>query len=435
MAVNRKNLQIGINAQLLPASGSGGVESIVIGLVHALGQLNDGPEEYTIIGPWQDPTWLEPYIGPNQRIVRGPRPAEYLLGRSMGALRSPARKLRDFLVRSLGISGLQHQVPISSGFYESLGCDVIHFCYQQFVICARPTIYNAHDLQHLHYPQFFSPSTIAGRETIYPAGCHFAHTVVAISYSTKADVVRHYHVSPDKVQVIPWAPPTQTYPEPTPDALATIREKYRLSTPFAFYPAMTWPHKNHIRLLEALALLRDRDHLKVYLVCSGYKNEFWHNIESRIAAYELHDQVKFLGLVPPEDLRAIYRQAQFVVFPTLFEGAGLPVLEAWQEGTPIACSNVTSLPEYAGDAALLFDPFSVEAIAGAVARMATNPDLCETLRERGALRLKAFSWERTAKAYRAVYRRAAGYPLSEEDNWLLSWDWMKQPQRKMEAQK
>ena len=176
-ASQNQPLRVAVNAQLLPGRGSGGVESVVVGLVRALGQLDDGPEEYTIIGPWQDPNWLEPYIGPNQRIVRGPRPVEYLLGRSMGPLRSPARKLRDFLVRSLGISGLQHQVAISDGFYESLGCDVIHFPYQQFVICARPTIYNPHDLQHLHYPQFFSPSTIAGRETIYPAGCHFAHTV------------------------------------------------------------------------------------------------------------------------------------------------------------------------------------------------------------------------------------------------------------------
>jgi len=94
---------------------------------------------------------------------------------------------------------------------------------------------------------------------------------------------------------------------------------------------------------------------------------------------------------------------------------------------------VTSLPEQAADAALLFDPLSAEAIAEAVAKMATNPELRDDLRKRGASRLQDFSWERTAKAYRAVYRRAAGYRLSEEGRWLLSWDWMREPRRETEA--
>jgi glycosyltransferase involved in cell wall biosynthesis len=117
--------------------------------------------------------------------------------------------------------------------------------------------------------------------------------------------------------------------------------------------------------------------------------------------------------------------AQFVVIPTLFEAASGPLYEAWYDGAPVACSNVTSLPEQASDAALLFDPRSTESIAAAVAEMATNGKLRETLRERGERRLKDFSWERTAKAYRAVYRRAAGQPLEEEDRWLLTWDWMR----------
>ena len=140
----------------------------------------------------------------------------------------------------------------------------------------------------------------------------------------------------------------------------------------------------------------------------------------------LEDQVKFLGMVPAEDLRVLYRLAQFVVIPTLFEAASGPIYEAWYDGTPVACSNVTSLPEQAGDAALLFDPLSVEAIAAGVGEMATNPEVRESLRKRGERRLKDFSWERTAKAYRAVYRRAAGHSLEEEDRWLLTWDWMRE---------
>ena len=141
-----------------------------------------------------------------------------------------------------------------------------------------------------------------------------------------------------------------------------------------------------------------------------------------------------MGLVPPKDLKALYRLGRFVIIPSLFEAASGPLFEAWQEDTPVACSTVTSLPEQAGDAALLFDPLSVESIATAVARMATEDNLLEDLRWRGRRRLQDFSWERTAKAYRAVYRRAAGFLLSDEDRWLLSWDWMREPQKRGEDQ-
>jgi len=429
-----KHPKVAINAQLTPGGETGGVESVLIGLVHSLGRLEDGPEEYIIIGPWQNPEWLRQYIGPNQRIVQGPKPLQPSLGRLLGPLLPVAQKTRNILLQFLGTSRMWPEVPVSNGFYESLGCDVIHFPYQHFVVCALPTVYNPHDLQHLHYPQFFTPSTIAWRETIYPAGCHFARTVVAGSQWVKQDIVEYYHVNPNKIQVIPWAPPTQAYPAPMPDTSIAIREKYRLDQPFALYPAMTWEHKNHIRLLEALALLRDRDCLRVCLVCTGHQGSFWPHIEKRLLALGLQNQVKFLGMVPAEDLRALYRLAQFVIIPSLFEAASGPLFEAWQDGTPVACSKVTSLPEQAGDAALLFNPLSVDAIADAAAQVATNAELRESLRQRGAKRLEDFSWERTAKAYRAVYRSAAGYPPSEEDRWLLSWDWMREPQRKMKAQ-
>ncbi len=428
-------LRIAINAQFLPGGGAGGVESVLIGLVHALGQLNDGPEEYFIIGPWQNPDWMKPYLGTNQRIVSGPEPPQHASNLTLRALGLLNRKLGGFILRYImGAGRVWPEVPVSDGFYESLGCDVIHFPYQNFVVCALPSIYNPHDLQHLHYPQFFTPQILALHETIYPAGCRFAHTVVAGSQWVKQDIIEHYCVSPGKIQVIPWAPPTQAYPEPSPEILNEVKEKYRLDMPFCLYPSVTWEHKNHIRLLEALALLRDREGLAINLLCTGAQYpQFWPRIEMRIQELNLHQQVRFTGRVSFEDLRALYRLAQFVVVPTLFEAASGPVFESWLEGTPVACSNVTSLPEQAGDAALLFDPLSVEAIAQAVVQMATNGNLREELQRRGARRLQDFSWERTAKAYRAVYRRAAGRPLSEEDRWLLSWDWMREPQKRKET--
>lgn len=436
------SLKIAIDAQLKLNSGSGGIESAMIGLIRALGQSEDGPEEYIIIGPWQDPDWLKPYLGPNQRIVRGRQPqrekprALEPFKRALGPLRPFVRAIwRElFQVPQSSLRRQWPEVPVSDGFYEGLGCDAIHFPSQSFTLCALPIIYSPHDLQHVHYPQFFTPSTIAWRETIYPAGCHLAHTVVVGTHWVKEDIVRHYRVHPGKIQVIPLAPPTQAYPDPLPETLSSVQEKHNLKLPFCLYPAMTWEHKNHLRLLEALAYLRDRKELIVRVICTGERIPyFWPRIEERLNALRLGDQVRFLDMVPFVDLRAIYRLAQFVVVPTLFEAASGPVAEAWQEGVPVACSKIAALREQTGDAALLFDPFSVEAIADAVHRMATDEQLRTDLVDKGKRRLKDFSWERTAKAYRAVYRRAACRPLSDEDRWLLSWDWMKDsnPPRKV----
>jgi len=427
-------LCIAINAQLQPNSGAGGVESVLIGLISSLGKLDDGPEEYYIIAAWNHPDWLKPYMGRNQHIVTRPGPYRNtpLIKRFFSSLYSPllsARKLSAAVIPSLN-PGNWPEIPLSNGFYESLGCQVIHFPYQQYVLCSIPSVFNPHDLQHLHFPQFFTPQIIAWREAIYPKACHLAHTVVTGSSWVKQDIIEHYRVFPDKIQVIPWAPPTQAYQEPADEMLKNILSKYSLPEKFALYPAVTWEHKNHLRLIDGLAYLRDSENLVVHLVCTGDRHKrFWPRVKERLETLHMHDQVHFLDRIPSDDLRALYRLADFVIVPTLFEAASGPVFEAWEEGTPVACSNVTSLPEQVGNASLLFDPYSVTEITNAIRKMASDEALRSQLSENGKRRLKDFSWERTAKTYRAVYRKAARKELSEEDKWLLSWDWMKNPEK------
>ena len=427
-------MKIIINAQLVPASGSGGIESVLVGLISALGKLDDGDEDYVIISHHDHQDWLTPYLGRRQRIVAGskpvtPQPRTGETGkRALGPLRPLARRLW----RAFFPAPLPQQwpgVPRSDGFFESLGCDVIHFPYPDFTITKLPMVYNPHDLQHRHFPEYFSQGHYDWREEFFQAGCQTAHTVAVASQWVKQDLMTQYRLSADKIQVIPWAPPTAAYRSPAEGQSAAVLKKHGVETPFAFYPAMTWPHKNHLRLLDALALLRDRKNVIVRLVCTGHKNEFWPTIEKRIHELQLTRQVKFLGIVTPEELRALYQEAEFLVMPSLFEAASGPLFEAWEENTPAACSTVTSLPEQAGDAAVLFDPLSVEAMAEAIARLATDAALRDEMRARGRQRLNDFSWERTAKAYRATYRRAAGRSLNEEDRHLLSWDWMRNPQR------
>ena len=433
-------LKVAIAAHAGPG-GTGGVARFVGSLIHALGKLEDGEEKYLVVVRSEaHRAWLQPLLGPNQEIVfeadmvqevrlrnrqQAGRPLVEWLKSGLRPLVPTARRLQERLNL---LPARWPEVPISDGAYEALGCDVLHIVNQAFFLCAIPTVYNPHDLQHLHYPQFFLPETIAWRETVFPAGCHFAHTVVVGSQWVKDDVTKRYPVHPDKVQVIFEAPTTESQSEPSAAAMAAVRKKYQIDGPFALYPAMTWQHKNHIRLLEALAHLRDTKGLVVPLICTGLRRpDVWPTIERCLQELELSPQVRFLDLLPEDDLKALFGLAQFMIFPTLLEAISLPIFEAWLAGLPVACSNVTALPEQVRDAALTFDPMSVEAIAGAVATMATDVDLRRDLQRLGHERIKDFTWERTAKAYRAVYRRAGGFPLTEEDRWLLSWDWASRP--------
>ena len=177
---------------------------------------------------------------------------------------------------------------------------------------------------------------------------------------------------------------------------------------------MTWQHKNHLRLLDAIAHLRDKCGQKIRLVCTGSRLEpYWTEIEKHIERLQLGNQVSFLGFVTEKDLRAIYKLAQFLVMPSLFESDSSPVYEAWLEGLPVACSNVTSLPVQARDAALLFDPYNIGSIANSISRLANQSELRRELRDAGFRRLKDFDWARTAKAMASSNVLPRTSPVSE----------------------
>jgi glycosyltransferase involved in cell wall biosynthesis len=437
---NRNRLHIGIC--LRKFAHTEGKSQALMGLIHALGKLDDGPEQYTLVV--QSPQlmdWLEPYCGPNQHIVvhqyLGERSGAYhanghrvSVTNLLKAVLAPLRPVTRYVQHLLSPPRNWPEIPVSDGFVESGGFDVVHFPQQWFMLCNLPSIYNPHDLQHLIHPQYLSQVALTSTEVFTSAGCRYAHTVVVGTQWVKNDVIRRYGIDPDKLQIIPWASPTQFYKEPNAEHLATVIQKYQLERPFGIYPANTWMHKNHVRLLEAVAYLRDTQGLIIRLVCTGgLLEKFWPRIEARMHELNLTSQVRFLGTVPDQDLRALYRLSQFLVLPTFYEADSNPIHEAWFEDVPVASSNVTALPDQVKDAGILFDPKDVRAIADAIGRLATDDALREELRQRGRRRAKDFSWERTAKAYRAVYRRAGDFPLTEEDRWLLQWDWLREPHR------
>jgi len=245
--------------------------------------------------------------------------------------------------------------------------------------------------------------------------------MVAVASSWgKRDLIRHYNLPEEKVQIVPIAPVLSAYPTPIESDLRLVRQKYSLPEAFIFYPAQTWAHKNHIGLLEALAILRNQHGLKVSLVSSGRLNDFFPKIAGRARELRLADQVRFIGFVSPLELQCLYRLCQGMIFPSKFEGGGLPLMEAFFAGTPVACSNVTVLPEQAGDAALTFDPDKPEKIAEAVRRLWTEEALRIVLIRRGRERAAHFTWERTARIFRAHYGRLANRTLTEEGRALLT---------------
>jgi len=241
-----------------------------------------------------------------------------------------------------------------------------------------------------------------------------------MSHWAREDFIRQYDLPPEKVKVIPGGSVLHAYPVPEECDLVATRQRFNLPERFIFYPARLWPHKNHLGLLEALALLRDRDRLVVPLVSSGGFEASYSTIRKRVRQWRLDDQVRFLGFVRPLELQCLYQLCRGLVFPSKFEGWGLPVTEAFAAGVPVACSNVTSLPELAGDAALLFDPYRPDQIADAIRRLWTDEELRQTLIERGHQRARQFTWDRAVRLFRAHYRRLMDRPLTDEDRELLA---------------
>ncbi|HQT93676.1 MAG: hypothetical protein B7Z68_02620 [Acidobacteria bacterium 21-70-11] len=410
--------RVAINAQFVPGGFAGGVEQFTGALVRALGALPDGEERYVVVAV--------PGFEAHSGFAAGARvatvPGFVRRGRRFRAveLLPPGmfRALRAFAARLRGSreAGVADRPALPDGaFFDALGAGVVHFPFQSFFRTAAPSIFHPHDLQHLHFPQFFTGEELATRARVYPAACETARAVVVESRWVKDDVCRNFGIAEAKVLVIPIGAPASG--TPAPGAAAASRGA---PAGFVLYPAQTWPHKNHLALLEALRLLRDRDGISLPLVCTGRKNAYWPTIADHVRTLGLGDAVRFAGYVRPDKLAGLYRDALAVVLPSLCEGAGQPLLEAFAHGAPVACSGTTSLAEYAGDAALLFDPEKPAEIAAALRRLVIEPELRERLRSAGCARLGSFSWERSARTYRALYRELAGWPVTAEDRALLA---------------
>jgi glycosyltransferase involved in cell wall biosynthesis len=266
------------------------------------------------------------------------------------------------------------------------------------------SIVTIHDCIHLRFPQYL-PNHFAyayARASLWIAS-HRSSRILTVSEASKRDILRYFSVPDAKIDVIYNAIDERFGEEPPEDEVARVRERYQLNDPFVLYAGNIKPHKNLERLIEAFHTLRRGGLEAVKLLIIGDEISKYATLRRAVHKYKLHQHVRFFGFVPDKTLAVLYRLAGVFVFPSLYEGFGLPPLEAMASGTPVITSNLSSLPEVVGDAALLIDPYEPDAIADAMRRVLTEPALRDDLRERGLRRVREFSWERSVRRVRQIY--------------------------------
>jgi glycosyltransferase involved in cell wall biosynthesis len=261
-----------------------------------------------------------------------------------------------------------------------------------------------HDCIHLMFPQYL-PGSLAhfyARASMWSA-VKKADRVMTVSEASKRDILRFFDIPPEKVAVIHNAIDERFLAEPDEERMERIKQRYQLDHPFLLYVGNIKPHKNLERLVEGFAKARHKGLGDVRLVIVGDQHSKYPPLRQAVHRHRLDKDVRFLGFQPYDMLAVFYRLARAFVFPSLYEGFGLPPLEAMACGTPVVTSNVSSLPEVAGDAAVLVDPYDTDSIADGITRAVTDDRLREELTRRGLARAREFSWTESVAAIHDIY--------------------------------
>jgi glycosyltransferase involved in cell wall biosynthesis len=403
-------VRIAIKAMDLLPGEMGGAGDYVYNLVYALARV-DEQNEYLILLRHVN---RDVFAGLNRSNFRY-LVLESPLTRPMAGL---GQVLLPWLMRRLAIAkalrnlfqafqtGLGYDL---TGEIERLEPDLVHFPQSVMdpLTLSLPSVLTLHDIQHEYHPEFFTPQELQFRQRTYKPSAEKASLIITDAEFTRQILVERYHVPATKVYPIFMGVDHTTFRSDHPqEELRRLREKYRLPEQFAFYPANTWPHKNHVRLVRAWALLRQRTSVNCPLVLTGKAREGHGSFLAEVEQQGLQQEILYLGYVPRQEMPLLYAAASLLIFPSLFEGFGLPVLEAMASGCPVACSNLTTMPEIAGGAALLFDPHSEGEIAEAAQRLIEDEETRQALRQRALERAQEFSWQKTARETLQVYSKA-----------------------------
>ncbi len=369
-------MRVGLNLVFLVPGETGGMEVYARELIPRLAAI-DGIEPIAFInreaatgdpGPWRDITHETVPVNARNRVE--------------------------------WVRGEQQHLP---GMAARAGCDLVHSLGSTAPLRgAFARVTTIHDLNYKMVPEAHFGLLRLGMGVLVPAAARRSSRIIAISEATAADVERHLHVPADRIDVVLQGVGAV---EVAATPVSAVRERFDLGDrPILLSVSAKRPHKNLSRLLEAHARLPADT--RPTLVLPGYATPHEEELIAATAALGSAAHVRFPHWVSAADLEGLYGAATAFVFPSLYEGFGLPVLEAMLRGLPVACSDSSSLPEVAGDAALLFDPRDVGAIHASLARLLEDEPLRARLRAAGERRARRFDWDRTAAGTAASYRRA-----------------------------
>jgi len=311
------------------------------------------------------------------------------------------------LAHSLELPPLTSPALAALKRYQHLDFTVVHSLpsYTHPDLLGFPTVLTVHDLQHLHLPEFFSSEDIATREHHYRESCAAADRIICVSEFTRQDVHRRYGIPLDRLETI-WNLPAQASSLAlSKTRCARLLARMGIRRPFVFYPAHAWLHKNHQRLLNAFSAARASLPPGCMLVLTGRPPDASHPASALLAEMTAQGAVHHLGFRTPLEISALYQTAEALVFPSLFEGFGMPLVEAMMSGCPIASADNSSLPEIAGEAAYLFDARSEGAISEAITRITTDVALRDRLRRIGRDRVAKLDRQATARQTIEIYRQ------------------------------
>jgi glycosyltransferase involved in cell wall biosynthesis len=290
--------------------------------------------------------------------------------------------------------------------------DVLHVQYVAPPLLRGRLVATIHDLGFLRVPATFSRTFVKRSTVLVRRTARRADRVITGSEFSREDLIAEYGLTPERVAVVPYGVGPEFFApgEGSRSEAAPVLERLGIVKPFILSVGRLNPRKNLPALARAFDRMKKATGLPHRLVLAG--PEDYRTGETLSAVSGASSDVIVAGLVPAADLPLLYREAEIFVYPSLFEGGGLPVLEAMAAGTPVVASKTSSLPEMVGDAGMLVDPESVDDIARALVRLSTDPGLRDTLREKGRARARTMTWESAARATLRVYEEAAGLGTS-----------------------
>lgn len=333
----------------------------------------------------------------------------YLLGyRSDEALlRSLSSAFHVSFVKSRNYSLSEHvTIPVTLKRIRADLYHAPHYVLPFFTPCRA--VVTIHDVIHLLFPQYL-PSSSAKHYAKYMIrrAVEKARIVMTVSNASKRDLLGFFDVDEAKIRVIPNGIDPKMTEELEPGAVERIRQRFQLKGRNALFVGNVKPHKNLERLIAAFAKLRDDASFSdVTLIVVGDEISKYPSLRRAVQRHKVRGNVRFFGFVPELTLVALYRAADIFVFPSLYEGFGLPPLEAMANGTPVITSKISSLPEVVGDAALTVDPYNIDEIAGAMKVLLTDETVREQMKEKGRLRAARFSWKEAATQIQQTYMAA-----------------------------